>query len=531
MVRTTPPLENEPLARAGQPDVRNLVTRTDPREPEQPTLPPRLDPRAGRPRTSASGGGGRSGLGKLAAGTRVVAALAAAAILGTSGWGWYLGEVADSTVNRTDAIPTNGNVDQFDGGAMNLLLVGSDSRANLTPELASQLSTGTVAGQNTDTMIMVHVPADGSAASFVSFPRDSYVDIPGYGMDKLNAAYAYGYNAVAADKSEKEKQAAGAQLLIQTISKLSGVKIDHYAEVDLLGFFKLSNVVGGVEVNLCAPAKDSYSGIDLPAGKQTIKGEQALAFVRQRHGLLRGDYDRIVRQQTFIGSMIRKMLAQDVLLDLGKQRKLVTAAADALTVDRSLNLMNLASQMQSVSAGDINFQTIPMVGDGRDDQGRFITELPDEATMHAFFRDLTADPEPTKAADPSTPAAPKTVAPSAITVDVYNGSGIAGLAASASTDLTAKGFVAGATGNADSSDYTVTEIRHAPGEEALANTVLASVPGASVVESDEVPAGTVHLVLGSDFKGVGQKVAPVSAPAASSSAAKPRTAADTACIN
>ncbi len=508
------------------------MKRNDPREPEQPELPARLDPRAGRGRTStasSSRGSTRPGLGRLATGTRVVAALATAAILGTSGWGWYLGEVADATVNRTDAIPTDGNVDQFDGAAMNLLLVGSDSRAGLSKEMASQLNTGQVAGQNTDTMMLVHVPADGSAASFVSFPRDSLVDIPGYGENKLNAAYAFGYNGAPDGASDEQRQAKGAQLLIQTISKLSGVQIDHYAEVDLLGFFKLSNVVGGVEVNLCKPVKEVNSGIDLPAGKQTISGEQALAFVRQRHGLLRGDYDRIVRQQTFIAAMIRKMLAQDVLLDLGKQRKLVAAAADALTVDRSMNLMGLAQQMQTVTPGKINFQTIPIAAEERDPTHGYIARLPDQATMHAFFRDLTAEPE--KEADPSKPAERETVERSTVTVDVYNGSGIGGLAASASADLTAKGFVAGVTGNADSSDYTATEIRHAPGEEALANTVLEAVPGASVQEAADVPAGTVHLVLGSDFNGVGKKVTKVSAPAASSSAAKPRTAADTDCIN
>jgi LCP family protein required for cell wall assembly len=509
--------------------VRIPVRRTDPREPEQPALPPRLDPRAGRPRSSSSGSGSATRLGRLTTGTRVVAALAAAAILGTSGWGWYLGEVADASVNRSDALPADGNVDQFDGDAMNLLLVGSDSRARLTPEQASDLNTGTVAGQNTDTMMLVHVPADGSAASFVSFPRDSFVDIPGYGMNKLNAAYAFGYNEAAEGATEKQKQAAGAQLLIQTISKLSGVKIDHYAEVDLLGFFKLSNVVGGVEVNLCAPAQEPLSGIDLPAGRQTIEGEQALAFVRQRHGLLRGDYDRIVRQQTFIGAMLRKMLDQDVLLNLGKQRQLVGAAAEALTVDQSLDLMKLAQQMQSVTPGNIDFQTIPIAAEERDPTHGYIARLPDDATMHAFFRDLTAEPE--KAADPSKPAEPETVEPSTVTVDVYNGSGIPGLAASASEDLTAKGFAAGTTGNADSSSYTATEIRHAPGEEALADTVLELVPGASVQETSDVPAGTVHLVLGSDFNGVGQAVTQVSAPAASSSAEKPRTAADTDCIN
>ncbi len=520
------------------------MSSTDPREPEQPALPPRLDPRAGRPRRPSEGTGrsertgrpertGRSGGGRLAAGTRVVAAVAAAAVLGTSGWGWYLGEVADATVNRTDAIPTAGNVDQFDGEAMNLLLVGSDSRANLTPELADQLTTGRTAGQNTDTMIMVHVPADGSAASFVSFPRDSYVEIPGYGWEKLNAAYAYGYQGADEGASEEQRKAAGAQLLIQTISKLSGVQIDHYAEVDLLGFFKLSNVVGGVEVNLCEPAQERDSGIDLPAGKQTISGADALAFVRQRKGLPRGDYDRIVRQQTFIGGMVRKMLDEDVLLDLGKQRELVSAAADALTVDRSLNLMNLASQMQSVSAGKVEFQTIPIVGDARDDRGLYITELPDQATMHGFFRELTADPEPEAEADPTKPAEPETVERSAVTVDVFNGSGIGGLAASASDDLSAQGFGAGSTANADSSSYTATEIRHATGEEAHANTVLEVIPGATVVETADVPAGTVHLVLGSDFNGVGQEVteATTSSAAAPTSAEKPRTAADTDCIN
>jgi LCP family protein required for cell wall assembly len=459
-----------------------------------------------------------------------------AAILGTSGWGWYLGEVADATVNRTDAIPTSGNESKVGGEAMNLLLVGSDSRARLTPEQARELHTGSTPGQNTDTMILVHVPADGTAASFVSFPRDSYVEIPGYGWDKLNAAYSYGYAEPPESADESARQAAGAQLLIRTISKLSGLQIDHYAEIDLLGFFTLANIVGGVEVNLCQAVSDSYSGIDLPAGKQTISGEQALAFVRQRHGLPRGDYDRIVRQQTFIAGMIRKMLDENVLLDLRKQRELVGAAAEALTVDRSLHLLGLAGQMQQVTAGSIEFQTVPYVGDERDSQGRWIIRLADQATLHEFFGDLTADREPPpETTEPAEPSAPATVEPSSVTVDVYNGSGISGLAAAASSDLAGQGFLAGTTGNADSTDYTATEIRHAPGEEAQANTVATVVPGATVVEADDVPAGTVHLVLGSDFNGVGQAVtaAETSAPAEAAEETEGEsrfTAADTDCI-
>jgi hypothetical protein len=297
-------------------------------------------------------------------------------------------------------------------------------------------------------------------------------------------------------------------------------------------------VVGGVEVNLCNAVQDSFSGVDLPAGPQTITGEQALAFVRQRHGLPRGDFDRIIRQQTFIAGMIRKMLSDNVLLDLGKQRQLVQAAADALTVDQTLNLLNLAQQMQSVTPGNIDFQTIPYVGDDHDDAGRYILRLQDATTLHKFFAELSADPQ--AAAAPTTEA-PKTVAPSAVSVQVFNGSRTSGLAGKAATELTSAGYVVKGTANADSTKYTTTEIRYAAGDEALAATLAAAIPGAVSKQVDNATTGTVQLVLGSDFNGVGQAVtAPAPAPAAAPSAAAAagttagedqRTAADTSCIN
>jgi LCP family protein required for cell wall assembly len=381
-------------------------------------------------------------------------------------------------------------------------------------------------------MILVHVPADGSRASFVSFPRDSYVQIPGHGWDKLNAAYAYGYGSAGSNADASQKQAAGARLLVQTVSKLTGLQIDHYAEVDLLGFFNLATVVGGVEVNLCAPVDDHrYSGAVFPAGKQTISGSDALKFVRQRHGLPRGDFDRIIRQQVFIAGVLRKMLSENVLLDLGKQRKLVQAAAESLTVDQSLNLLQLAQQMQSVTAGSIQFQTIPYVGDDQDDQGRYILRLKDQDTLHTFFAQLSADPaQPTSGT--STPAAPATVAPAQVNVDVFNGSGTAGLAGKTAIALQNAGFVVGSTGNADSNDYTKTEIRYAAGDEAEATTLLASVPGATVSASPDAAKGTVQLVLGSDFNGVGQAVTASPAPSAPATQGEDaRTAADTSCIN
>jgi LCP family protein required for cell wall assembly len=473
-------------------------------------------------------------------GLRIAASVITVIVLGTSGWGWYLGKVAEASVNRTDAIPTSGNTGGG-GSAMNLLLVGNDSRASATPAELKQLNTQANPGLNTDTMILVHVPADGSGASFVSFPRDSYVEIPGHGWDKLNAAYADGHEFDApAGATEAQKEAAGAQLLVRTISQLTGLQIDHYAEVDLLGFFKISTVLGGVQVNLCAPVKDRYSGVNLPAGVQTISGSQALSFVRQRHGLPRGDFDRIIRQQTFIAAMIRKMISQKVLLDLGKQQQLVKAVAGSLTVDQSLNLLGLAGQMQSVHPGAVSFQTIPYVGDDHDSQGRYILRLKDLSTLHEFFAGLSADAKPaapaatakTSAAASATPTA--TVAPSAVTVAVKNGSGITGLAGKAGDALKAAGFTVASTGNADKASYPTTEIHYGPGDQALAATLAAQLPGATQIADSTATSGTVALIIGANFNGVGKAVTASSAAASTTPAIKgedARTAADTTCIN
>ncbi|PRY48532.1 LytR family transcriptional attenuator [Geodermatophilus tzadiensis] len=500
-------------------------------------LPARLDPRAGRPAHGHGAGKApqqpapRTRRGVVVA--RAVAAVLSVVLLGASGWGWYLTRVAEATVTRTDAIPDSGNADAEDAAeATNLLLVGNDSRADLTPEQLEEFSAGTDSGTNTDTMILAHIPADGSGASFVSFPRDSYVEIPGHGTDKLNAAYAYGYGDVDDSAPEEERRAGGRQLLVQTISGLTGLMIDHYAEVDLLGFFELSSVVGGVEVNLCSAVDDSaYSGAVFDAGVQTIEGADALAFVRQRHGvrpdgspaLPRGDLDRIVRQQVFIGGVLRKILSQDTLLDLGTQRRLIEAASRSLTIDDDLDLLDLAQHLQAVRLDAIRFQTVPIAdADAEDDDGRSIVRLADAATLRAFFASLSAEPEPPAA------GAPATVAPSEVSVEVYNGSGIPGLAADATADLEAAGFVVTSTGNAATSDHEQTVVRYAPGDEALADTLVAAVPGAVPEVSDEPEPGTVQLVLGYGDAGSGGTEAPSGSAAPTE---EPRTAEDTGCIN
>ena len=499
-------------------------------ESEAPGLPPRLDPRAGlRPAGAHASSGGRRPR-RLAAAVRVLAAVLAVGVLGGSGWGWYLAQVADASVGRTDAIPTSGNTDaqgkDHAGQAMNLLLVGRDSRAGLTPEQVDEFNTGDQHGLlNTDSMILAHIPADGSAASFVSIPRDLYVAIPGYGKSKLNSAFGRAYNATSG--SDAAKDAAGARLLIQTISGITGVQIDHYAEVNLLGFVNISTIVGGVQVNLCQATSDPMSGANFPAGVQTISGASALKFVRQRDGLPRTDLDRQVRQQVFLAGLIRNILSSGLLLNPVKQQQVIKQVGDSVTVDQGLGLLDLAAQMQAVKPGDITFQTIPGLKDAREDAGA-VLEPADPAAFKAFFASLSATP----AAATTSPAKPATteLAPADVTVGVYNGSGVKGAAATAAAALTGAGFHATSAGNASTTTH-VTTISFAPGDDARAAVLAGRIPGAAVTADDSLTAGTVQLVLGSDFNGVGQAVtAPSAAPPAGTYASSERTAADTSCI-
>ena len=502
---------------------------------ERHPVPARLDPRLGaapgavrRPVPNPSS--------RAAVTARSVAAVLAALLLAGSGWGWHLARVAEAGVHRTDAIPDTGNSD-VNGGAhagaeMNLLLVGMDSRDGLTAEQRVEFSTGDADGVlNTDSMMLVHVPADGSAASFVSLPRDTWVTIPGHGESRINSAYGRGYNAV--DGTDEEKGAAGAKLLIQTVSLFTGLQIDHFAAVDLLGFINLSEIVGGVEVNLCAATRDPFSGADFPAGVQTISGADALKFVRQRHGLPHWDLDRVVRQQVYLGGLLRNVLSSDMLLDLGTQQDIVEQVGSSVTFDRGLDLFDLAAQMQDVRPGNITFQTVPGLTEARIN-GADVLQPPSEEEVTAFFASLaaeaTAAPSPSAAPTTAPTTPPPAVQPGDVTVGVFNGSGVTGAAAAAATSLTGAGFVAASGGNAASA--ATTTVRHHTGDDAAAALVASYVPGAAVTVDDTVPAGTVYLVIGGDYTGIGQPVTTTTqAPAAdTSSASGPRTATDAGCI-
>ena len=156
------------------------------------------------------------------------------------------------------------------GKAQNILLVGDDSRpANASQAVLQQLSTQEDGGSvNTDTIMLVHIPAGGGQATVVSFPRDSWIDIPGHGKGKINSAFAIGSSKGGGDQG-------GMKLLLQVVENLSGLHVDHFVKVSLLGFYQIAQVLGPLQVCLNQPAKDSYSGVDLPAGVSTLNAKQA----------------------------------------------------------------------------------------------------------------------------------------------------------------------------------------------------------------------------------------------------------------
>jgi LCP family protein required for cell wall assembly len=250
----------------------------------------------------------------------VAVALVSAAILGGTLW-------METALHR-DPVLTDYPGRPAPGRGSTWLLVGSDSRQGLTVEQQRALATGGDTGNGrTDTILLVHVPAFGSGAptTMVSIPRDSYVPIPGYGRDKINAAFAMG----------------GAPLLAQTVEQATGMRLDHYAEVGFSGFAALVDALGGVSACLTAPINDPLAGIDLPAGCQKLGGREALGYVRSRD-TPRADLDRMVNQRQFMSAVLRRAASPAVWLNPWRWYAVAHAAAGALTVDHADHAWDMA---------------------------------------------------------------------------------------------------------------------------------------------------------------------------------------------
>jgi LCP family protein required for cell wall assembly len=253
--------------------------------------------------------------------------------------------VAWTSLGRVDAFPASGALADTPG--TNYLVVGSDSRADLTRAERARLGTGQAAGQRTDTIMLLHVPSGSGPTVLVSVPRDSYVAIPGHGKNKINAAYAFG----------------GPQLLVRTVEQATGVHLDEYVETGLGGYASLVDAVGGVQVCVKTAIKDAKAHIDVPKGCQTFDGKTALGYARARYSDPRGDLGRVERQRQVLAAIAGKTLSPSVVLEPWRAFPAASAGGHALTVDSGtspLGLGRFVLAMRSVAGGGGLSLTVPI---------------------------------------------------------------------------------------------------------------------------------------------------------------------------
>lgn len=434
-------------------------------------------------------------------GAKLALAMVSALVLGLTGYGWATFQSLQQGLSTADVIGFNGP-----DAATDILLVGLDSRTdaqgNLLPaDVLSRLRAGDNEGELTDTMILVRIPNDGKRAVAISLPRDLYVQLPdGYGKHKLNSAFVRAKSATAERLVEQgadpaavrtESIAAGRKLLLQAVKDLTGVGIDHYAEINLLGFSLLTEAVGGVQVCLREPVRDKFSGANFPVGPQVISGPDALAFVRQRHGLPRGDLDRIVRQQVYLAALADKILTAGTLSSPRRIRQLIDATQQSLVLDEDLDVLDFAARMQGLAAGNVVFETVPVLGNGDSESDGDVLKVDPQAVQAFVAKVIDGAPAPDL-----TPGSP---ARATVTVDVLNGSGQTGLAKSVSEQLAGQGFTQGAVGNTPARATSV--VRYPTGEQDAGQAVADTLGGLPVEEGSNLTAGTVQVYLGRDHPG------------------------------
>ena len=442
---------------------------------------------------------------------RIGTAAASAFVLVMTGGAWALYRNVTAAITTTNVIAGGSS-----GGAQNILLVGVDSREDaqgnpLPQSVLDQLHGGPDTGVlNSDTIIVLHVPAGGGAAVAFSIPRDAYVDIPGYRRDKINAAYpvvrANTEQQLLADGAQDRREIAaeasarGRTALIGAVEDLTGLTIDHYAEINLVGFATLTQAIGGVPVCLAAPTRDLLSGANFPAGVQTISGASALAFVRQRHGLPQGDLSRIRRQQVFLAATAEKLLSAGTLTNPSALGALLAVAQQSVVIDSGWDLLSFAQEAADIAKGDIAFVTIPTAGAENNSRGDVV--LVDSGAVQDFVdqrveaQDAAAEEAARRASRPK--PGPYTVIPSRYVVDVRNGSNADGLGSQVMTLVRGQGFLRGTVDTTGVADESV--VYYTAADEDAAEQLAAHLGGIATAGVDEgMSPGHLQVVLGGDF--------------------------------
>ena len=313
---------------------------------------------------------------------RVLLAVAAAAMLlvvGTAGLFLERQRAYDRNIQRIPgAFPDESDrPPHAPGRAQNWLLVGSDRRADrATTGRDTTQPLWRYGAQRADTIMLVHLPADRGRAYLVSFPRDAWVPVQGHGNAKVNAAFSFG----------------GPPLLIATIERLTGVRVDHFAILDFEGFRSMTDALGGVDMQVTRTVWAPAQKVLWPAGTHHLDGARALDFVRQRHNLPGGDLGRIKRQQAFLKALAGQVVDGGTLTNPLKLNAFLEAATKSVSADESLTtstLRSLALQFRSVRPGDLVFLTAPVAGMGA--EGRQSVVYLDRAKGQPLYRALRTD--------------------------------------------------------------------------------------------------------------------------------------------
>src|SRR5271165_1846056 len=332
--------------------------------------------------------------------TRVIATVTAALVVLVTGVAWSKVRSFEDGIYHVFA-PSLGH--GGDDGALDILLVGMDSRADahgnpLSPQELATLRAGDEVASNTDTIILVRIPTNGKSATAISIPRDTYVSAPGlvktnvngfYGQTKEEKRVSLVESGVAPTEAEAEGTEAGREALIKTVADLTGVTVDHYAEIGLLGFSLITDALGGVNVCLKEPVYEPLSGADFPAGWQKLNGPQALSFVRQRHELPRGDLDRVVRQQVVMSSLAHQVISGKTLSSPATMNALQNAIQRSMVISDGWDIMDYIKALENLAAGSVAFATIPVLDEsGWSDDGTQSVVRVDPAQVQEWVKGL-----------------------------------------------------------------------------------------------------------------------------------------------
>lgn len=384
------------------------------------------------------------------------------------------------------------------GSPMTILVVGSDSRSNLKQAGDAQSfgSGSQVAGQRSDTIILLRVDPKSTQASIMSIPRDLWVDIPGKSYkQRINTTFD-----------------TGPDLLVQAIHQDLGIQVDHYVEVNFDSFRQIVNSVGGIKQYFPTKAKDVMSGLSIPApGCYTLTGDQALGFVRSRHYEYyangswhfeaESDLARIKRQQQSIKKMLGKAQSSGLTNPI-ELNNIVSAVTNNLTVDKGLSqkeMLNLAKRFRSISPTSLPSTTLPTVPAVIQGNDVLLLKQPDAQQTIATFLGQSQTTGSTAAGG----SGKANVKPGDVRVQVLNGTGIKGQASQTEAALRNQGFTVTAIGTSTGQRGASSVVRYASGADAKAALVASSVVGGAQLQSDPtLQSSDVVLVTGQSYRGI-----------------------------